>query len=166
MPAGERDYATRGAAEDPGREFAGIIGELTVAVGQLRERMSGEARPKIPWNACHPVWFTGAIPLTAGAGTLGATQDNYGPTTPYWWDLRSLKAWGFTAGTVTVYRGPSAAGEQLAVFSAPGEFTWSAQNFLAPEDDLLWSASGITGSVFITGQAVELEAAWLPEYLM
>ena len=169
MPAGEPgrllDVKDEGS---PGDGFAGLLADLTVAVGSLREQMTDRpVKPKIPWDACHPVWFTGSIPLTAGAGTL--LQSNlYGPELPYWWDVRSVRVWGFTAGTVTVYRNNPAAlsGEQFGSTTVPGEFTWSAQTLLSPQDSLVFGATGITGSVFVAGQAIEVAAAWLAEYLM
>lgn len=153
------------AAEPVGTAPGGIA--LDLAVGSPARQEAEYSRPRVPWEACHPVWFTGQIPLTAGAGTL--LQSNlYGPELPFWWDVRSIRVWGFTAGTVTVYRNNpgSLSGEQFGVATSPGEFTWSNQLLLAPQDSLVFGATGITGSVFVAGQAVEVAAAWLAEYLM
>lgn len=166
MPAGEpgRLLDVKDAGS-PGDGFAGVLADLTVAVGRLGERLADrEAKPKIPWEACHPAWFTGQIPLTAGAGTL-LNVNLYGPELPYWWDLRTISVWGFTAGTVTVYNN-SVTGEQLGSITTPGQFTWSAHELLAPQDSLVFGATGITGSVFVAGRAIEVASAWLPEYLM
>ena len=172
MPAGEasRDFAVSEDyhAGENGQGMAGLIADLRLTVGQLAEQMKPKpATPKIPFEACHPVWQTGAIPLVVGAGTL--LQSNlYGPELPYWWDVRSVRVWGFTAGTVTVYRNNPAAlsGEQFGSTSVPGEFTWSGQLFLSPQDTLVFGATGVTGSVFMAMQAIEVVSAWLPEYLM
>lgn len=169
MPAGEPgrllDVKDEGS---PGDGFAGMLADLSLRVGQIADRLNGHpADPKIPWDACHPVWQTGSIPLTAGAGTL-LQSGLYGPELPYWWDVRSVRVWGFTAGTVTVYRNNpgSLSGEQFGTATTPGEFTWSAQLLLAPQDSLVFGATGITGSVFVALQALEVKAEWLPEYLM
>lgn len=166
MPAGESSRSTV-AVSDGGMDFGGLLADLTVAVGSLRERMSADVKPTIPWNACRPVPVAigQPIPITAGAGTLGVTQDIFGPNDPYWWDVRRLAAWGFTAGTITAYLN-QVGGEQLAVWTTPGEFTYSAQKLLAPRDGIVWSASGISGTPQVGGQAIEVETAWLPAYLM
>lgn len=165
MPASERTWATVSPGEDAGDRFTGAALELLI--GKL-DQMAADARkplrPRIPWEACHPVWFTGSIPLTAGAGSL--FQPNlYGPEVSYWWDLRVLNLTGFTAGTVTVALN-AAGGQTIAVATSIGEFTWSAQHLLGPQDSLVFTASGITGTVAVAGQAIEVGAAWLPEYLM
>lgn len=166
MVANERDYATlRG-----GLQLAAAVDGDTIPARVGAKAAEGVAAaagpptPRIPWAACHPVPIMGVIPLTAGAGTLDAA-DLYAPKDPYWWDVRDLSVWGFTAGTVTVYKN-STSGTVLAVTSVAGDFTWSAQKILGPRDRLIFGATGITGSVQFEGQAIEIETAWLPEYLM
>ena len=159
----------RGSVEPGGAggpDFAGLIGDLTLAVGRLGQRMDASAKPTIPWEAAHPVWFTGAIPLTSGAGTL-QVAGLYGPTDPYWWDLRTLTLWGMTgtSNSVTVYKN-STNGEQILEADQSGQANWSSQILLAPLDQLVFSASSITGNVYLTGVAIEVETAWLPAYLM
>ena len=168
MPEGHRHGA--GGAAEPGSspDFAGLIGDLTLAVGHLTDASRREVKPRIPFEACKPAPILSTILITAGAGTLGVTQDNFGPTEPYYWDLRSVSATGFTAGTVTMYRN-IIGGEVLATWPSAGEFTWSLQKILAPSDDLVWQATGITlaagaAGVAIAGQAIEIESAWFPEY--
>lgn len=170
MPAGEpdRNAAVSGYHDEDGTQgLTGMLAQLSLAVGQLTQTLAAPpkpADPKIPWDACHPVWFTGSIPLAAGAGTLNQAA-LYGPELPYWWDLRSLRTWGFTAGTVVVYRN-LVGGEQVGTATSPGEFTWSGQEFLSPQDSLVFVASGVTGTVSLAGWAVEVASGWLPEYLM
>lgn len=136
------------------------------ALGKIQEAQAAQSksRPRIPWASCHPVPILGAIQLAAGAGVLNQ-PDMYGPKDPYWWDLRRLTLWGFTAGTVTVNLN-NVNGPVLATATTPGEFTWSAQHILSPRDILIFTASGITGSVEIDGQAIEIETLWLPDYLV
>lgn len=172
MVANERDFATlRGGAHVyGGAQLAAVADNDTIPARVGAKAAEGVAAaagppmPRIPWAACHPVPIMGAIVLTAGAGTLDAA-DQYAPKDPYWWDLRDLSIWGFTAGTVTVFKN-STSGTQLAVTSVPGDFTWSAQKILGPRDRLIFVATGITGSVQFEGQAIEIETSWLPEYLM
>lgn len=145
-------------------EADSIPGQIGAKAAAGAAAAAGPPRPRIPWRACHPVPILGAIPLSSGAGTLDQ-PDMYGPKDPYWWDLRDLVAYGFTAGTITVYLN-SSAGQPLAVATVVGEFTWSANHLLAPRDRLVFVASGITGNALVGGQAVEIETLWLPEYLM
>jgi hypothetical protein len=148
MPGNESNWAVANVHED----------------GPDGPALRGPAHPRIPWEACHPVWQTGQIPLTAGAGTL--LQSNlYGPEVGYWWDLRSVKFWGFTAGTVNAYLN-LINGEVVGTATTPGEFTWSANNMMAPQDTLVFNATGITGVVNMTMRAIEIATAWVPEYLM
>lgn len=165
MVANERDFATM-TPDHPAAvaESDSIPAQLGAKAAAGAAAAAGPPRPRIPWAACHPVPILGGILLTSGAGTLDQ-PDMYGPKDPYWWDLRDLAVWGFTAGTVTVYLN-STTGGFIAQTSTPGDFTWSAQKLLAPRDRLIFVAAGVTGSVQFGGQAIEIETAWLPEYLM
>jgi hypothetical protein len=143
----------------------GILARLDLLLGRMeQDSQPRETQPRTPWQACHPVPIQGQITISGGAGTLDV-PDLYGPHDSFWWDLRQLAVWGFTAGTVTVFRN-SASGPQIASTTVPGEFTWSAQHLLGPRDRLIFVASGITGVVNVDGQAIEIETAWLPDYLV
>lgn len=154
------------AGADPGT-FTGlaasaILGKLDSIADNTRPRA---AKPRVPFEACHPIWQTGQIPLVAGAGNL-QLFNVFGPQMPYWWDLRTLSFWGFSAGTVSAFMN-NLNGEQVALaVTTPGQFTWSGQMLMSPQDDLLFSATGVTGVVNVTVRAIEVETAWLPEYLM
>ena len=148
---------------DGGPELTGLLAELAVTLGSLKQAVNGDRprRPVIPWEACHPV------PIVADFSANGTIDqpDMYGPKDPYWWDLRSLGVWGFTAGTVTVFLN-STSGQQIASATVPGEFDWSAQRLLGPRDRLIFVVSGLTGVAHFAGQAIEVETSWLPEYLL
>jgi hypothetical protein len=59
------------------------------------------------------------------------------------------------------------AGEQLAQFTVPGQWTWGKKQMaLAPRDRLVAVATGIVGNVYLAGSATEVEAAWWPEYVI
>lgn len=149
-----------------GLDVSGALAELVLVLGRVADGQAKAARvrPRIPWEACHPVGPIGAVTLAAGAGTYDAA-DMLGPHDPYWWDLRRFAVWGFTAGTVQLWKN-SAAGTQLGALNAIGNITWSTQELMAPRDRLIIVASGITGNVNFEVRAVEVESAWLPEYLV
>jgi hypothetical protein len=164
MPLSERNKL---AELDPAvsGELTGTLAELVLAIGKLGGRLDKPlSRPRIPWEACHPIGPIGALNLSAGAATLDQ-PDLLGPHDPYWWDLRRWSAWGFTAGTVSLFKNGATA-TQLGSLSAPGNVTWSAQELLAPRDRLVIVAAGITGSVQWEVRGIEVESVWLPEYLM
>jgi len=159
-------------ADTDGGLRAQAAASLEVTLGALADGLNAlvddkRSRPQQLWNAVRPVpILAGQVPLTAGAGTLDV-PDRYGPMDGYWWDVRRLSAWGFTAGTVNVYlNDPSGLGELLASFSQAGQYTWSGQVLLSPQDRFVVIASGITGIVSVAGQAIEVSAQALPDYLI
>jgi hypothetical protein len=165
MPANDRGKLAELDPAGSGAQLNGGIAELIVAIGHLASQAKpGPVRPRIPWEACHPIGPIGALTITAGAGKFD-TPDLLGPHDPYWWDLRRFAAWGFTAGTVNLFKNDTN-GTQLGSLTAPGNITWSAQELLAPRDRLIVVASGVTGVVQFEVRAVEVESRWLPEYLM
>lgn len=147
-----------------GTDVMGALAELAVGVGEVGEHVSGKRmrHPVIPWEACRPVGPLGAV--GPGTNTVDAA-DVWGPHDPYWWDLRKFAAWGFTGGSVAIFKN-STLGEQIGSLSAPGNITWSTQELLAPRDHIIIVATGITGNVQFVARAIEVETAWLPEYLM
>jgi len=57
-------------------------------------------------------------------------------------------------------------GEQVGVFPSAGLLQWGSSELLAPDDNLILVAAGITGTVQFVVRAIEIETAWLPEYLV
>lgn len=142
----------------------GLAGGLSSASPPAAERKPNadqqRARKDVLWEDVHVAPIVGAL---GANGTLDQ-PDMYGPKEGYWWDLRRLTVSGFTAGTVDVYRN-TVNGVVLYSFSAAGEKTWSKQQFLGPRDRLIFVVSGLTGSVQIDGQAMEVSAQYMPVYL-
>jgi hypothetical protein len=149
----------------------GLGASLEVMLGRVADTLDRldhrEQRMQQMWQDLHPVpILSGQVPLTAGAGTLN-TPDRLGPKDGYWWDVRRLSTWGFTAGTVNVFLNDATGfGELLASFPQAGQFTWGGQLLMGPRDFLVVSATGITGTVSVAGQAVEIADRMLPEYLL
>ena len=126
-----------------------------------------------------PIVVPPLIP-SSGAGVV-FSQDQMGPMTGFHWSVRRLAGWGWTAGTVTVYRnavqtgfGAAAAltGEQLFTFPVAGTYTFGrGEILLEPDDSLYIACSGITlaagaQAVTIQGAADQFESWLLPDYLM
>lgn len=143
-----------------------VAAALQVTLGKVADALERTARAR-PWQDVHPVpILAGGMTLTGGAGVIDQ-PDLLGPKDGLWWDVRRVSAWGFTAGTVGIYlNDPTGTGELLASFTQPGQYTWSSQVLLGPRDRLVVVASGVTGSVTVAGQAVEISAPILPAYLV
>jgi hypothetical protein len=108
--------------------------------------------------------FAGAITLTAGAGT-DDQPDKLRAMPGYIWGIRRITAQGFTAGSVTVYRN-STTGEPVMPFPVPAVNTIGrGEILLMPGDRMVWSATGITGTVSYWGVADCFESWFLPYYI-
>jgi len=135
------------------------IGNLSAKVERMDRRLS---RLDDLWQNLRvvPILFQ---PL--GTNVTTDVPDRSGPKDGFWWDVRFLSSWGWTAGTVTVTKNDSN-GAVLATFPSAGQFTWSGQVWLAPRDRLILSVSGLTGTVQCEGFAIEVSTQILPDYLL
>jgi hypothetical protein len=148
--------------------MTGIEAELAASLAAGNGQAQAGGTLAIPsWQNIHPV-----LPIAAlsGNGTLNV-KDGWGPKTGYWWDLHRISAWGFTAGTLTVYRNSGGSGSpsgiQVGVFSSVGEFTWGkGQKMIPPDDWLIFVAASITGTVQFEVGATAIQSTWLPNYLI
>jgi hypothetical protein len=149
----------------------GIDLQLGVQIGRLAavlERQQERAQRLM--QALHQVPIGPAqIPIATGAGQL--VQDPaMGPNTGYFWSIRRLAVWGFTAGTVNVYLN-AVGGELLPSFPTAGVATFGrGEILLNPNDNLVFQAQGITlasgfGGVQVAGIADNGELWTMPDYL-
>jgi hypothetical protein len=128
-----------------------------------RLRLMGELH-QVPLNP--PV----LVPVGSTSGTL-QLADLLSPKTGFHWSLRRLSAWGFTAGTVTVFKNANG-GEIVFVFPSAGTYTFGrGEILLEPNAQLVFSASGVTlaaNSVGLqVGGAADCMPSWLlPDYLI
>lgn len=142
---------------------------LTGRIGGLCDRLDRQARHELEVRQSANQWFrqvqfAGAITLTAGAGTLQDFQ-RFGCPQGYYWSVRRLTAQGFTAGTVTAYR-DSTTGEPLMPFPVAAVNTiGKGEMVLAPMSQLVFGATGITGTVTVWGAADQFEQWLLPWYM-
>jgi hypothetical protein len=109
------------------------------------------------------------IQISAGAGQLDE-PDLLEAKTGYCWSIRRLTAWGYTAGSVEVFKN-SANGELMFPFPSQGVATFGrGEQRLMPGDRLVFVASGITLSgaytgIQIGGAADCFESWYLPYYI-
>lgn len=142
---------------------------LDVVLGRVSKRMDRDERDDSLMRLIVPVPITAPqIPLAAGAGKLDSSVagQTLGPNTGFAWDVRKLNATGFTAGTVTAYRNLVGDENIEAVWTVAGAFTFSGGIILVDSDDLIFVAAGITGTVTISGWAINIPTPLLPEYLI
>lgn len=149
-----------------------ITGGVQVRAGASVEARLGKylddqtRRHRDLWQSVHSVPIKGSA-LTGVANGVLDFPTMLGPSEGLWWDVRRVSCWGFTAGSVSLYlNDPTGAGELLGVFTSAGQLTYGGNLFLGPNDRLVLIASGITGSVFVGGSAIEVAASWWPEYLI
>jgi hypothetical protein len=110
------------------------------------------------------LYFAGAITLATGAGT-DDQPDKLQAKTGYIWGIRRITAQGFSAGTVTVYRN-NTNGEPIMPFPAAAVNTLGrGELLLMPGDRMVWSATGITGTVSYWGVADCFPSWYLPTYI-
>jgi len=138
---------------------------LHVAVGRLAAAVERQvAQQALITRAVHPI----AVPAAAIAGN-GTIDDpmKFGPRDGYAWDMKRVTAASFTAGTVAVYKNAVADANQLFTFTSAGTW-WITGNdmILMPGDRLLFVGAGITGNITISGDAIQVELAWLGAYLL
>lgn len=141
-------------------QLSASVESLTEAMREQRDRLDRLTR------AVRPVYITG-IPMTlsGGDGTLNV-PNMLGPATGRYWDVHRITVSGFTAGTVTVYDSSTAGDTLLIIASAGSQFLGKAQMLLAPQRTLVFSASGITGTVAVSMAMTEIEARWIGDYLL
>jgi hypothetical protein len=115
-------------------------------------------------GAIWQVPFAGSITLSGGAGSYDQ-PDQLQAKTGYMWSIRRLTVQGFTAGSVTAYYN-STSGEPLCPYPVPAVNTFGrGEELLNPGERIVWSATGITGTVSFWGRADCFESWYLPFYI-
>jgi hypothetical protein len=160
---------------DAERARADARAQLEVSLGDLHakiDKMGQVQRERAELDRLKrlivPVPITAPqIPLSAGAGTLANQPDLLGPHEGYSWFVMQLSCMSFTAGTVSVYRNFAQDENFIVSFTQAGSFFFgSNQLYLGDSDMLLFSATGITGQVTISGWAVNVPTFLIPDYLL
>lgn len=168
MPGGQAGVDLGGQIGGVGFE---VFATLGAALGRLTDEMAASrklrGRPGIPPEAITPVYIPGTpVALSSGAGSLDVPQ-LYGPTLGRMWDIHSIIAANFTAGTVQVQRN---AIDPAGFFSAAGELTYGKnQQVLQHGDRLTFTASGITlaagaAALIVVVRGTCVLAPWWADY--
>lgn len=105
------------------------------------------------------------ITLNAGAGVLNVSN-LYGPNDGFAWDVRYVVLASFTAGTVTVYNSIVNDENIVGVATAAGILRWGGDLVLNDTEYLVFSATGITGAVSVSGRVNQMPVTIEPKYLL
>jgi len=116
------------------------------------------------------------VPLVKGINVNGTSTishvEPHGPPAGFYWSIRRLTAYGYTAGTVTVFKdSPDGVnGEPLVAFPEAAVYTFGkGEMLLNPNTTLVLSWSGITtvsgNFISIWGAADQFETWLLPWYM-
>lgn len=134
----------------------------------------------MPVRPCKPAVFPFMLPPGILTGTTVGSfldlPDQFGPPAGWFWDVTSLSAAGFTAGSVAVSRNApfvTAAGAPVAIepvgsFSQAGilNFGQKGNPLLDANDRLVFTVTAaITGVVQISGTVIAVPAGRIDEYL-
>lgn len=167
----------------PGIAAEGVISIAAGFAGigdRIRECSAADRKMRLAAELYQTPIAPPQIPVNTGNGLLQPT-DQTGPMTGQYWSVRRLVSYGYSAGTVTVFRnatptgyGANAAaiGEQLFTFPQAGTYTFGrGEMLLRPDDNLLFLAQGVTLNSGQTGITVYGDAdcfsSWLlPDYIM
>jgi hypothetical protein len=153
--------------DDPGGLGASIGAQLVATFGRVAQALDAQARDLERRRQAIrqvPIQMQ-EIPLSGGGGTLDVPDAYMLAKTGYNASIRRLSAWGFSAGSVSVYSA-SAAGELLAPFPSAGVITAGrGELLLQPGDRIVFIASGITGNVLVGGSYDLFETWYLPYYI-
>lgn len=143
-----------------------ILGALTASINGLSAQLEQErSNRQRECQALHLFTIPPQnITLTAGAGTLDMPP-LLGPRTGKFWDVKRVSVLGYTAGTVIAYLGAVGA-EVLDAYQTADAYHYGKAHFmLGGGDRIVFSATGITGTVQVTLGGIELDADCLGAYL-
>ena len=173
-PAGLAGAGAEAHVQAGGGSLLDVELRLETGVGRLVSVMDREYRRRVGLTAAVTPFVIDPIPvvLSAGAGTLDVPQ-LLRPTLGRYWDIQSVAAQGFTAGTVNGYINGSAtsgasSGRLIAPFPTAGVLTFGSGPpalLRGGQDRLVFVAAGITGTVLISLEGTAVLDPWIGEYL-
>jgi hypothetical protein len=147
------------------RVFADLSANLGRAADEMQHKRQLDARL---WQAIRPLPGIVCPQITTTNGLLDQPE-LLSPRTGYWWDVKTLTAATFTAGSVNVYLGGTGAEDShlALVFPVAGTYQMGTGQLLVPPGErLIVKAVAVTGNVTSWLTVVEVAAWALPAYLM
>lgn len=150
----------------PGLDVQAAV-QLTASLNGVSARLDRDSAEQKKLNQAINFFPTinQAVPLSGGAGTLDMPA-LLGPPTGQAWDIKRIAALGFTAGTVNVYIN-NVNGELLVPFAQAGVSTFTSQTaYLVAGQRLVFSASGISGTVTVSIAGIHVPVIYEGAYLL
>lgn len=158
---------------EPG-DWAGLFGRLHEVIGKLASRVPDPLHERR--DRSQKIWSVRIdpvpIPIVAGSGILDQPAF-FSPNLGEYWDVHTISATGFTAGTVTAWINLP----QLAASALQGALRFSAtsagfanygkmQLHLRPSDRLVFLATGITGNPIVSVDATRVSEDYWSTYVL
>ena len=144
-----------------------VMADLAANIGSMAQALKDQAtRQQQLWSAVRPIPGIAVPPITTSTGTADYPE-LLAPRAGYWWDVKSITAATFTAGTVNLYAGGSSDSTLRYVFTSAGTYAFgTAQLLVPPGQRLIFTAVSTTGNVTPSLTVIEVAAWALPAYLM
>lgn len=148
-------------ADGAALELAAMVGVVARASSAIERMAAAGHRPRVPWEACHPVPLNPLASSAAGA----VSDERWEPREGFAWHvMRVTPKFGAGATAAVMYRDSVAADAwRLNTLSADG-VAWEPRGLiLLPGQRLI--AAGVGGGITVNGDAIEVALDWLPDYL-
>ena len=144
--------------------------------GAAAAAMDAAGYPRRPRRPAMPFNLPPGLLTATTVGSYLDLPDQFGPPTGWFWDITSLSAYGFTAGSLAVTRnfplvttaGNPYALEPVGSFSQQGVITYPQKGMplLDGNERLVFTVtSALTGQAQISGTVIAVPAERISEYL-
>ena len=144
-----------------------LMASLNLAIGKLSEQIEQQRADGIKLaQSVRPIPGITVPQITTTNGTADYPE-LLAPRRGYWWDVKSITAATFTAGSVNLYAGASSDSTLRYVFTSAGTYAFgTAQLLVPPGQRLIFTAVAVTGNVSPSLSVVEVADWALASYLM
>jgi hypothetical protein len=159
--------ALRGQGQPMASPGVSVDAGLSIQIGKLASAI--EAQTAAQRQLAADVW-----PVNVVLPQIGASSDSSGmrqltrPSDGFVWDMSSISAASFSAGTVSVYRGSVSDANLKFVFTQTGTYTIGGKVFfIKPGDNLLFVCSAaVTPFATVSFDCIQVAVPRLAEYLI
>jgi hypothetical protein len=138
---------------------------VTVLREHIKAHVDKHERTDADWNYLIKP-FEIEPTLIPGSNVL-RDPNNFAPEKDFVWDIFSITAQTFTAGSVTTYMG-SLNGRELVVFNPAGTYWFDSKQILCTgkNKSLVFQAANLTGSAYVSCAGISVHRDVLARYIM
>src|SRR5215469_2329333 len=109
-----------------------VFAQMSAHLGRIAARLDQQAdRTQKLWQAIRPIPGITVPQITTTNGTADYPE-LLAPRRGYWWDVKSITAATFTAGSVNLYAGASSDSTLRYVFTSAGTYAFGTAQLLVP----------------------------------